>query len=230
MKYRRALDLLSFLMPFIVRYAVEPGTAGGDTKPASDATPAPAPAAAAPAAEAKPKALSASDFMTKLTAAFSAKETLAKENAEQKKRIDALEKERDAATTAKTEAEAAKTSAESAKATAETNLANATTALAHVAAAVGVKVDEIAGKPADQVKQIFNARIETRSSERLAELGFPVSGLPASAETGSTSSTGDELADVQAQLAAEKDPKKAGVLAAKANKLRDAQWAKTGNN
>lgn len=213
MKYRRALRLISILLPLFVRLgAVEDGTAGAG-----------GPAADAPAADAK-KPLSASDFMAKLTAAFTAKETLARENAEQKKRIEALEKERDAAKAAQATAESAKTAAESAKATAETNLANANTALANVATAVGVKVEDIAGKPADDVKKVFNARIEARSGERLAELGFPVGGLPASAETGSNGGSGDELADTQAELATTKDPKRAGQLAAKANKLRDQKW------
>lgn len=227
MKYYRALSLISMLCPFIFRLgAVESGTAGATTPETK-----PGDGAAAPAADAKPKALSVSDFMTKLTAAFTAKETLAKENAEQKKKIEALEKDRDDANTAKAAAESAKTSAEAAKTTAETNLTSANAALGIFATALGFKAEEMAGKSADDVKKALNARVETRSGERLAELGFPVSGLPASAETASAAGTGDALADIQAQLGTEKDPKKAGELAAKANALRDKQWgAAAGKN
>lgn len=224
MKYSRALALISFLCPFIVRSAVEPGTAGGESKPPGEAAPAPA------AAAAQPKALSASDFMAKLTAAFTTKEALAKENAEQAKRIESLQTELGTAQAAKAEAETAKTAAESAKSVAENLLDVARAALASFATAVGVKPDDIAGKPADEVQRIFNARIEARSGERLAELGFPVSGLPVSAETASKSGSGDDYADLQAQLATEKDPAKAGELAARANKLRDQKWNAAGRN
>lgn len=224
MKYLRALSLLAFLSPILYRCAVEPGTAGAEAKP-GDAPAAPAPAApAAAGAEAKPKALSAGDFMTKLTAAFTAKETLAKENSELKSKLTQAEKERDDAKTAQAAAESAKTAAESAKTAAETSLANANTALAAVATAVGVKVEEIAGKPAGDVQKVFTARIDARAGERLAELGFPTSGLPASAETAAAGNSGDDLADIQAQLKTERDPVKAGQLAAKANALRDKQW------
>jgi hypothetical protein len=225
-KYRRALHLLAFLSPFLFRFGVVEDSAAGtaETKPGADAAP-------APAADAKPKAsLTASDFMAKLTAAFSAKETLAKENTELKTKLAAVEKARDEAKAAQAAAETAKAAAESAKAAADTSLANANTALANVATAVGVKPEEIAGKSAEDVQKVFNARIEARSGERLAELGFPVGGLPPSAESGSKGGSGDELADIQAELATTKDPKRAGELAARANKLRDAKWNSGGSN
>lgn len=211
-KFTLALGLLSSLAPFVFRLgAVEEGSGGGEAKPAPEA------------GGGEAKALSASDFMAKLTAAFRAKESLAKENSELKARVTAAETARDEARAAQTAAETARTSAESARAAAEAGLATAQASLAAVATALGMKPEELSGKSAAEVQQAFSARIEARSGERLAELGFPAAGLPSAAQTGSAAS-GDELADIQEQLKTERDPVRAGQLAARANQLRDAKW------
>ncbi len=196
------------------------------------------------------KPLSPVDFMAKMTAAFTAKAELAAENTRLRSgnvgdvslvavlgalKIDAAalagqsaEQIAAAILAPVAAAESAKTAAESAKATAEASLADARAALSAVATAVGLKPAELAGKPAAEIQTAFNARIEARSGERLAEVGFPVGGLPPSAAAGSASGSGDELADVQEQLRTTKDPVQAGILAAKANALRDRRANATG--
>ncbi|HSV73472.1 MAG TPA: hypothetical protein VLH79_06910 [Chthonomonadales bacterium] len=96
--------------------------------------------------------------------------------------------------------------------------------LAVFGTALGIKTAELAGKSEADVRTAVEKRLGALAGEKIAELGFPENKLPASTQAGS-SSTGDEYADLQAQLATERDPVKAGQIAARANKLRDQQWA-----
>jgi hypothetical protein len=105
-------------------------------------------------------------------------------------------------------------------------LATANAQLAVFGSALGLKAAETAGKSETDIRAAVDKRLALLAGEKIAELGFPENKLPASSQS-STAGTGDQLADLQAQLASEKDPKKAGELAAKANALRDAQWSKS---
>lgn len=69
------------------------------------------------------------------------------------------------------------------------------------------------------------AKISSGVTEKLTELGVSAEKLPAA----TTHDPVETLADIQTQMATEKDPKKLGQLAAKANKLRD-QISATANN
>jgi len=140
-------------------------------------TPAPAPAAAP---------LTATDFMGKLTAAFSAKETLVRDNAALTTKVTGLETDLAAAKTAVTEATAAKTAAEGQVAELTTKVTALSTQLTDFCATLGFKPEELAGKDAAALKTAFNSRIEIRASDKLAELGFPSAGLPPAAQSSST--------------------------------------------
>lgn len=94
---------------------------------------------------------------------------------------------------------------------------------------LGLKADTLAGKSETDIRAAVDTRLGALAGEKIAELGFPESRLPASTQQGG-SGAGDTLADIQAQLATERDPVKAGQLAAKANALRDKAWGKSGNN
>ncbi len=140
-------------------------------------TPAPAPAAAP---------LTATDFMGKLTAAFSAKESLVRDNAALTTKVTGLETDLAAAKTAATEANAAKTAAEGQVAELTTKVTALSTQLTDFCATLGFKPEELAGKDAAALKTAFNSRIEVRASDKLAELGFPAAGLPPAAQSSST--------------------------------------------
>jgi len=117
-------------------------------------TPAPAPAAAP---------LTATDFMGKLTAAFSAKESLVRDNAALTTQVTALTADLAAAQTAATEATAAKTAAEGQVAELTTKVTALNTQLTDFCATLGFKPEELAGKDAAALKSAFNSRIEVRS-------------------------------------------------------------------
>lgn len=67
--------------------------------------------------------------------------------------------------------------ANDAKAVAEGNLTKATTQLGALATFLGVAPTALAEKP-DDLATAINTRLELRTSERLVELGFPISGIP----------------------------------------------------
>jgi hypothetical protein len=97
--------------------------------------------------------------------------------------------------------------------------------------ALGMKADDVSGKSETEVRTAVEKRLGALAGEKIAELGFPENKLPASSSSGNGNASGDTLEDLQSQLATEKDPKKAGELAAKANALRDQKWGiKPGNN
>ena len=83
---------------------------------------------------------------------------------------------------------------------------------------------------ADQQAAVLRAAyahaISGRVTAQLTELGVDPKKLPAATST----SPAESLEEIQQQMSTEKDPGKLGLLAAKANKLRDQIHAAAGNN
>jgi CO dehydrogenase/acetyl-CoA synthase gamma subunit (corrinoid Fe-S protein) len=69
----------------------------------------------------------------------------------------------------------------------------------------------------EEVQTAFKAHISAGVTQQVQEIGFPIGKLPAATNT----DTADSLAEIQQQLANCKDPVQAGLLAQKANALRD---------
>lgn len=128
-------------------------------------------------------------FFSRLTSAFKDKDALGAENARLKTELAALKKngasQADAndaavaaANVAKTNAERAKITAEEATCNAEKNLASANAQLGAVVRFLGLKPDALP-KTAAEITVALNGRIDLRAGDRLGEMGFPCSQLPA---------------------------------------------------
>jgi hypothetical protein len=90
-----------------------------------------------------------------------------------------------------------------------------------LAAELGLAESALSASP-EAARAVVTSAIENRVMCRVAALGFPSGDLPSSFSAGDQS--GEELEDIQTQLRTERDPARAGILAARANKLRDAKW------
>lgn len=87
------------------------------------------------------------------------------------------------------------------------------------AAFFGITAAELAGKPAADVTALIQQKISDQALEQVAAIGVPVNQLPK--QTNAENGGADTLEEIQAALKTEKDPLKAGQLAAKAKKLRE---------
>lgn len=161
--------------------------------------------------------LSVENFMARLTAAFSAKETLARDNAR-------LTAENARLTSELAAAQSGRSTAEQQLQATQTQLTSAQavqTEMTAAFAAVGLAFE--AGKTdAAAFREKFSAHVNTRAQEKLAELGFPAQGLP---QTTPSAESFETLEEIQAQMEQERDPVKLGKLAKKANELRAKIWA-----
>ncbi len=187
-----------------------------DTAPAAAApvvAPAAAPAAAAPVTTpaAAPAATPFAGLLATIGAGFRSRAGLSTELTTARASIVALTRERD--------------EARAALAPEQTARAGLTAQLAAVCAFFGVKPESLAGQTADQLRATFETAIQTAANAQLASMGVSAVTLPAPTAAG-----GESLEDVQAALAKEKDPVKAGLLAAKANKLLAAAQSSAGKN
>lgn len=89
----------------------------------------------------------------------------------------------------------------------------------------GITAAELAGKPAADVTALIQQKISDQALEQVAAIGVPAASLPK--QTNAENGGADTLEEIQAALATEKNPEKAGLLAAKANALRDKAWGVT---
>ncbi len=138
-----------------------------------------------------PAPLTATDFMGKLTAAFTAKATLVAEVADLKAQLAVATELTTATAAAAAAAEARATAAETAKTASDSQLSTLSSQLSELAATLGLKPSELAGKSPAEIKAAQAARVELHASERLAQLGFPAAGLPPAAASSATG-TADE--------------------------------------
>lgn len=141
--------------------------------------------------------LTAQSFVEKLTAAFTEKATLAAEN----KKLTARVAELEAAAAAKPAPAAgagadatALSAAVEARVAAEGKLAVANTFIVAMATLLGVKADDLTAKGDAGLKAAFTARVDVRAGEKLAELGFPASGIPSNSKDAAGGTTSDILA------------------------------------
>lgn len=171
------------------------------------------------------KPLSAEGFMARLTAAFSAKETLARENAALKERLTKAESDLAAANTAKGEAETKLATVTGQLTSAQAETASATAGRDAVLSCLGLKPEAVSGVTVEEaqtkVRAAVDGRVSKLAGEKLAELGFPAGGIPPEVGGGNSAGGGDALADLERQMAAEKNPKKLGELTARYLALRD---------
>ena len=107
-------------------------------------------------------------------------------------------------------------------ATAQAATAAATAQRDAIAGYFGLAATDLAGLDAAAVGALLTKRVSADAAEKLAELGFPAAQIPAA--TTAAGSAADNLSDLHAQMREEKDPKKLGELAARANALRDKLW------
>lgn len=91
------------------------------------------------------------------------------------------------------------------------------------AAFLGVKSADLACKDLVALNALMETKLQALLIEHVASLGLPVGELPKQPAGEGAANT---LEEARAELAAEKDPVKAGILAAKVIKLRDAAWGK----
>jgi len=122
--------------------------------------------------------LSPAQFLAKLSAAFTDKQALAAEVAAEKAKVADLTAKLATATAEKDTAAAAHAAAVTAKTEVETKVTALTATLASFATAIGLKPEELAGKSAAEMQAAFNSRVVAHTTDKLAELGFPLSGLP----------------------------------------------------
>jgi hypothetical protein len=178
-----------------------------------DTDEAPAAAAAAP-----------SDFRAILAgigASFRSKGAVAADLSAARESITALTAERDTArgqvTALTAERDTACTDAASARAEATATAAT----LATLCKFLGLDAAGFKGKDSKAVQKILEDHVSAAATEKLGEMGFPAAKLP-------PANSGDQalesLADIQALMAKTTDPVELGKLAARANKLRDAEW------
>jgi hypothetical protein len=95
--------------------------------------------------------------------------------------------------------------------------------LAVLAAELGCGVDDLRKEHGEATRQRIEARVAELAMTGVAGLGIAASALPPC--VGDSMAGGDELEEIQQQLGSERDPVKAGQLAAKANALRDRKWS-----
>ncbi len=96
--------------------------------------------------------------------------------------------------------------------------------LAFVASELGCPVDILRAKTGDELRGMVRNRVSVVAGHRLAEMAFPLAALPAN--RGEIAVGGDDsLEDVQTQMKDTKDPVQLGRMAARANALRNKQWA-----
>jgi hypothetical protein len=98
-------------------------------------------------------------------------------------------------------------------------------------ASIGFKPAEVKGtgdaaptaeQQATALQESFKAHVAGAVTQKAQEIGIPISKLPKATTEASAEET---LAEIQAKLATCTDPVEGGRLAAKANKLRDQEWA-----
>lgn len=146
--------------------------------------------------------LTAATFVEKLTAAIEENKRLAARVAE----LEAAAKATPApAAGAAGESEAVKT-ANAARDEAQGKLTTANALLVAVASLFGVKVEDLTAKGDAGLKAAFSARVDVRAGEKLAELGFPSSGIPSNTKE----QAGSTLTDLLAQYGKIADSAEAG--------------------
>jgi hypothetical protein len=133
-----------------------------------------------------------------------------------------------ALTTERDQARADLAAAQTASATQATTLRAEITALTAqrdaFAGFFGITVSDLAAKDTAGIAELLKTRISAEATEQIAALGQPMAALPK--QTGGNGGGALEtLEDLHAQMREEKDLKKLGQLAAKANALRDKLWA-----
>jgi hypothetical protein len=101
-------------------------------------------------------------------------------------------------------------------------LAARETQFAAIAGFFGLSAKELDGKEASAVHALIAQKISDSATEQLATAGVPAAELPKQTQAGTAAETLDEI---QAQMAKTTDAKQLGVLAKKANELRERQWA-----
>lgn len=166
------------------------------------------------------KPLSVSEFLARLTAAFADKAELTRQIGVKDTRIAELEAQLSAAKVSSTSDTAALAGANAARGELDAKLTAALAVIGVVATALGLKAEDLAGKDVAAVQGIFNSKVTAAAGDKLAELGFPASGLPATAAE-IDANTGDTLEDLRTQMSQTDDPAKAGELAAKARAARE---------
>jgi hypothetical protein len=119
--------------------------------------------------------------------------------------------------TAKTERDTARTERDQARTERDTAVAQ----LNAIAAFFGVKSEELAGKDAKAATDILAKKVSDASLELVAGLGLPADKLPKQ----NSADGAESLEEIQSRLAEAKTPEERGILAAKANALRDKAWA-----
>lgn len=120
------------------------------------------------------------------------------------------------------------TQARSDIATAQAQVTSLSAQLGTFAAYFGLTVADLVGKDAATVTGLLATKISAEATEQIASLGVPVGQLPQQT-AGNGGGAAETLEELQAQMKDEKDPKKLGQLAARANALREKLWAAGAN-
>lgn len=210
---KRRLALASLLGFFAAPFALGV-VAVADASPAPAPTPAPAPGAA-PAAAATPpapaaSAASAGSLRAVIQGAL-AGAAAARGGSNVAAQLTELRTQLATATTERDQARAD-------LATSQASLTSATTQVSAFCGLLGITAADLAGKDQAACATFLGARIKSAVGEEIAALGFPAAELPAAS---AAAGGGEELADIQSQMATTTDPVALGKLAAKANALRD---------
>jgi hypothetical protein len=121
------------------------------------------------------KKLSPKEFLASLASAFTAKVELSAALAASEAKVAELTGALEIATSSQAVANKAAAAATAAQTSAESVVTATAASLGAIATALGLPVGEIA---ADKVQAALNTRVDALATDKLAALGFPLSGLP----------------------------------------------------